>query len=223
MNGSLAAGSAVTVQSGATLGGSGTVNGPTTISAGGTLAPGANGLGTNAYTGNLTLAGTLRMELMKSGSARPCDLLVKSGTLTCGGSLVVTNIGTDALVVGDSFALFSAASVAGNFASITLPPLPAGLAWSNQLASATRSIQVIQAVNITPSNLTAVVSSGNLTLSWPPDHTGWRLLAQTNRLASGLSLNTNDWMTVPGSSATNQATFPINPASPGGYYRMAYP
>ncbi len=41
-------------------------------------------------------------------------------------------------------------------------------------------------------------------IGWPADHTGWRLLVQTNYLSSGISLNTNDWMTVAGSQGTNQ-------------------
>jgi len=40
-------------------------------------------------------------------------------------------------------------------------------------------------VNTAPTNITAVVSGNTLTLSWPADHTGWRLQAQTNSLNHG--------------------------------------
>ena len=62
-----------------------------------------------------------------------------------------------------------------------------------------------------------------LTLSWPADHTGWRLLAQTNHLAEGLSANTNDWMTVPGSAAVDAVTLTNNPAWPDEFFRLVYP
>ena len=78
-------------------------------------------------------------------------------------------------------------------------------------------------VNTTPTNIVASVSGNNLTLSWPPDHTGWRLLMQTNNLANGVSSNTNDWGTVAGSSATNQIIAPIDPTKKTEFYRLVYP
>jgi hypothetical protein len=78
-------------------------------------------------------------------------------------------------------------------------------------------------VNTSPTNLVATVSGGSLILSWPADHIGWRLLMQTNRLAQGLSANTNDWGTVSGSASTNQMMFNLGPAMPVEFYRLVYP
>jgi len=61
-------------------------------------------------------------------------------------------------------------------------------------------------VNTSRLNVTATVGAGNLTLSWPADHTGWRLLTQTNRLTRGLGTNRT---TVANSSSTNTVTFPL--------------
>ena len=66
--------------------------------------------------------------------------------------------------------------------------------------SAEVAVLVPLSVNTNPTNITATVSGNILSLSWPADHTGWRLLVQTNNLASGISSNTNDWATVPGST-----------------------
>ena len=87
------------------------------------------------------------------------------------------------------------------------------------------SLQVVvgPTVNTTPTNILTHVSSGNLTLSWPADHTGWRLLVQTNHLAGGISENTNDWMTVTGSAATNQLSIPIVSTNRNEFYRLVYP
>jgi hypothetical protein len=75
-------------------------------------------------------------------------------------------------------------------------------------------------VNTTPANIVSSVSGNQLTLSWPSDRTGWKLLAQTNSLSTGLGAN---WTEVPGSTTTNQMTFTVDPANPAVFYRMTYP
>jgi len=63
--------------------------------------------------------------------------------------------------------------------------------------------------------------AGNvLTLSWPPDHLGWRLQAQTN--APGIGLRTN-WVSVPGSALVTSTNFPLNPANGAVFFRLIYP
>jgi hypothetical protein len=56
-----------------------------------------------------------------------------SGAISYGGTLTVTDIGTDLLAAGDRFQLFSATPFSGSFASINLPPLGPGLDWDNKL------------------------------------------------------------------------------------------
>jgi hypothetical protein len=68
--------------------------------------------------------------------------------------------------------------------------------------------------------LTAFVVESALQLSWPADHLGWRLEAQTNPIAIGLGTN---WFTVPGSAATNQMAMPLNPAIDSVFFRLVYP
>jgi hypothetical protein len=55
-----------------------------------------------------------------------------------------------------------------------------------------------------------------LTLSWPADHTGWRLQMQTNLLGT-------NWVDVPGATTTNLMTLPVNPANASVFYRLVYP
>ena len=85
------------------------------------------------------------------------------------------------------------------------------------------NITGVVTVNTNSPVLTNGVSGGVLTLSWPTDHTGWRLLVQTNNLATGVSSNTNDWMTVVGSAATNQVALPVDVTKPTEFYRLVYP
>jgi hypothetical protein len=68
-----------------------------------------------------------------------------------------------------------------------------------------------------PTNITAQVTANTLKLSWPSDHTGWRLQVQTNAVTQGLGTN---WVDVSGATVTNQMIIPINPASGSVFYRM---
>ena len=98
---------------------------------------------------------------------------------------------------------------------------------SSTISSAPANITVTNTavtVNTTPTNIVASVSGGtNLNLSWPTDHIGWRLLMQTNNLATGISANTNDWGAVAGSASTNQISIAIDPTKPTEFYRLIYP
>lgn len=75
-------------------------------------------------------------------------------------------------------------------------------------------------VNASPTNIVFSVTGNQLTLSWPTDHIGWRLQAQTNSLSVGISTN---WANVNGSSATNQIVVPINITNGSVFYRLVYP
>lgn len=132
----------VTVASGGTLGGSGTVSGATTVNSGGTLSPG-NSISTLTFSNALTLNSgcTNYFEISKSPTTN--DVAKVLGALTCGGTLIVTNISANALAAGDSFKLFSAASYSGAFAKIILPPLPAGLGWNTNTVNTNGTLSVV--------------------------------------------------------------------------------
>jgi len=109
-----------------TLAGNGSVVGRVTAS--GTVSPGAS-VGKLTFSTNLTLAGTAVMEVSHNGSVVTNDAIACSnGTLTYGGSLVVSNVGP-ALTGGELFTIFVAPTYAGAFAATTLPALNAGLNW----------------------------------------------------------------------------------------------
>jgi hypothetical protein len=97
---------------------------------------------------------------------------------------------------------------------------------SSTISSSPANITVTNAassINLTPTNIVASVSGTNLNLSWPFDHIGWRLIAQTNNLANGISRNTNDWATVSGSASTNLVAIPIIRTNKTEFYRLIYP
>ena len=208
---------------GQTLTGFGSVAGKVIATNGAAISPGnstSSGTLTFNSTVNLT-GGQAQLMISKSGATLGNDFLTGITTLTYGGTLFVTNAGPDAPALGDSFKLFNAGSYAGSFSATNLPALGTGLNWNWTPASGT--ISVVQQVNTNPTNIVAVVGGGNISLSWPSDHTGWRLLVQTNNLAAGISSNTNDWMTVAGSTATNHLSISIDAAKTTEFYRLVYP
>ena len=212
---------AVSVGVGATLVGSGIIGGPVTVKTNGTL--NVSGVATNVLTINNTLTfmpGSTNVAIISSTNGTS-DLVKGITTANYAGTLQVNNLASpNTPANGQTFQIFSASSATGNFTSITPAP-GAGLAWS--FAPSSGILSVVSGVSQTPPNITPSVTGTNLTLSWPADHTGWRLLGQTNHLNLGVSSNTNDWATVNGSALTNQVTIPIAPAKPGDYYRLVYP
>jgi fibronectin-binding autotransporter adhesin len=122
----------LTLASGQTLDGFGTVTGIVTTLNGSTIATGnSNTIGILTVSSNLNLNGTTTMKLDKADVTN--DTLSAGGTVTFGGTLTVTNL-SGALVAGDSFQLFNASTYLGSFSAINLPALNAGLAWTNTLA-----------------------------------------------------------------------------------------
>jgi hypothetical protein len=82
------------------------------------------------------------------------------------------------------------------------------------------TLSVTSAVNSNPTNIVFAAANNELSLSWPADHIGWQLQAQTNRLTVGLSTN---WVNVAGSTGTNQVVVPLNLANGSVFYRLVYP
>ena len=119
VNGSIAADSAVTVQTGGTLGGTGSIDGSVTVQAGGSLAPG-DGSSATLVTGNVTLAGTYACEL----NAANADRLAVTGNLDLTGAmLAIATPGGGASASSYVIASYTG-SLTGTFASVS--GLPAG-------------------------------------------------------------------------------------------------
>ena len=132
----------VTVASGGTVGGTGIIRGATAIQFAGTLAPGYTNIGTLTVSNTLNLAGNALMRTSKNGGVLTNDVAFISGALTEGGSLIVTNIGTNAFAAGDRFKLFTAGSYTGSFTNLTLPALNPGLQWYTNTLAASGAIAV---------------------------------------------------------------------------------
>jgi hypothetical protein len=192
------------------LSGNGTIAGSVTNQ--GTFSPGES-IGVLNVSSNVDLdaSGTAWMEV--NNAAATNDLLIVGGTLTCGGTLVITNVSGTAYTNNQVLKLFNAASYDGAFNSIVFPGT-SGYDASRLTVDGT--IKVTSVIPTTPTNLTYSVSGGSITLSWPAGYTGWRLVAQTNNLGT-------NWATVPGSTTVHSMTLPIDLSKGSVFYRMAYP
>jgi autotransporter-associated beta strand protein len=205
--------------SGGTLGGTGTIGGAITIQAGGVLSPGAvNGvIRTLTISNALNLAGTTFMALDPSGGTN--DSVRGLSAVTCGGTLMLTNL-SGTYSSNNVFKLFSAASYVGAFTGL-VPSRPApGFAWNTNTLATDGALRVVQTASSTPTNINVSVSGDRLMLSWPTNYLGWRLQAQTNDIRAGLGAN---WLDVPGSNLTNQIIMPLDPAGGAAFYRMVFP
>jgi len=117
VDGSLAAGSAVTVAAGTTLGGSGNIGGG--VSAGGaTIAPGSSGPGA-MRVGSLTLSGTSRLDIELGSSS---DTIVVAGNCTLDG---IVNILPAAGLHSGTYRFFTCGGTVQNN-TVTIGTTPAG-------------------------------------------------------------------------------------------------
>ena len=78
---------------------------------------------------------------------------------------------------------------------------------------------LVNPVNTSPTQIAFSLSQGQLTLSWPADHTGWTLQSQSDGLSAGIGAS---WVNVSGSAATNKIVIAINPANGCVFYRLIY-
>ena len=130
---------AVSVASGGTLGGNGTVRGPITLNGAAALSPGfSTGSGSLALNKqSLKLLSTTTSNFV-IGSASPGvnevsgTQITNFGTLTYGGTLNVTAVGSPSYAAGEVYTLFPGiTSESGTFSAINLPDLSAdNLKWS---------------------------------------------------------------------------------------------
>jgi autotransporter-associated beta strand protein len=131
----------VTVSGTGTLGGNGTIAGPVTVASGGTLSAGTS-------IGKLTINNTLDLQagsrsVFELNVGNTNDQVVGISTLTCGGTLVVTNVGALPFADGNVFKLFDAASyVAGTMAVQPASPGP-GLAWDTSKLAMDGTLRVV--------------------------------------------------------------------------------
>jgi len=175
--------------------------------------------GDNAIDGGLTKNGSGTLTLTGANTYTG-NTTVNGGTLGLANATIATNstvaIATNAILQLDfpttnqiaALVLNGVSQAAGVYNSTT----------SSSFIAGSGSLLVVPPVNTMPTNIIATVSGSTLTLSWPADHTGWWLQAQTNSLSSGIGTN---WVNMPNTSGTNSYSVTIDPTAPTVFYRLA--
>jgi alpha-galactosidase len=210
----------LTLASGQTLTGNGAINGNAVIASGATLAPGG-GLTTLIFSNNLTLSGgsTTMIEINKAVSPTN-DSAQVMGTLTYGGTLVLTNIGAVPFAAGDDFKLFSASMYRGAFTNVA-PAIPdVNLAWdTNSLSNGVLSVIAMPTPRPQFSTISAGGSNFVFSGSNGVPHWTYSVLASTN-----LTLPLPDWTIVSTDSFDAAGHFMFtnsaSPATPQTYYLL---
>jgi hypothetical protein len=150
-----------------------------------------------------------------------------------------TNAYSDNPVTVTAYAADPGSTLELSFNGGAFGPLTSGVASSPQtlvLPNNTVAVRVTSAdnatnqtytVNVTlqpslaPAPLTTSVSGNTLSLTWPADHLGWHLEAQTNTLGAGLT--TSGWVAIPGTDLVTQTNMTIIKTNPAAFFRITYP
>jgi polygalacturonase len=161
-----------------------------------------------AAPANLTAVATnLGVNLTWNASLSALSYNLKRSTTNNGPYLTITNV------------------AATNFSDSGLNP---GVAYYYVVSATNGTGESANSTQVTATPLPSLASinlglqnqGGLLKLSWPQDHTGWRVEVQTNARGTGIGTN---WTTWSGSTTTNQIFVPFIPTNGSVFLRLAYP
>ncbi|MEI6077925.1 MAG: autotransporter-associated beta strand repeat-containing protein, partial [Verrucomicrobiota bacterium] len=187
-----------------------------TVAGGATLGVVNNSFTTAAF-GNLTLAANSALEFQQVWNT--LNPVASATNVTVGSGVTVKITGTGGPVNGTSYVLINYAGTLSGFTNLQLQ-MPYG--WRGTLTTnATKQILLanVATVATTPTQLNVGGNTGGqLQLSWPNDHTGWRLLMSTNLINPSWTDVSSNLVT-----ATNQFNVPVTGTNGSVFYRLVYP
>lgn len=167
---------------------------------------------TSAAISNLTLAAGCALEFINvTNLTTP---LLTASNLSVGGLCTLKITGTNGLAAGNSYPLLKfAGTLSGAFTNLQLQM---ACGWRGALVNSANQISLasLAVVSTTLPQLTTAIAGQQLQLQWPFDHTGWRLLMNTN-------LAGTNWPAIPGAGITNLML--ISPTNGSMFFRLAYP
>jgi autotransporter-associated beta strand protein len=202
------------------LGSAQAATGNLTVAANATLAFLSTSNGTPAVS-SVTMNGgaALEAQFQDTSGGNPTSAAGSINNLVLNGAVSVNLVATN--ITAGQFPLLAYNTISGN-GSLATGQLPAGVNGTILTNTVNKTIDLLVSPSVSTNavTLTNLVSGGNLNLSWPTDHTGWRLEVQTNSLTTGLSTN---WFTWPDSTNVNAVSIPITAINPTVFFRLVYP
>ncbi len=206
---------AVTVGSGGTLGGNGSIGGIVTVASGGTFSPGSDDIASLEITNKLILQTGSTALIQINKSAGTSDRVTGIGTLSYGGTLVVTNTGGE-FAGGEVYQLFDFGLFNGKFSATNLPALNAGLTWVWQPSTGT--LRVDGGIAQAPTNIVFRLTDDVVELSWPASHLGWYVQSNSVNLS-----DPDSWFDVEGSQGATNLNLRTEAGLEKVFYRLRRP
>jgi autotransporter-associated beta strand protein len=224
VDGAKTGGGGIMVNAAGALAGVGSISEPVTIAANGTLSPGndTTPTATLKLANSLNLAGTVALDVFKSGGVFFADAISNVTTLTFGGTLQLNvDVTSEPLVTGDVIKLFDAASYTGSFSSIQPATPGADLAWDVSSLAVTGTLKVVDAAPPAPEIEGVTVSGGSVVINGTGGAPGgaYYVLTSTNLvlpLANWTRVTTNLINGTGAFSATNA----VDPTAPQQFYLL---
>jgi len=192
-----------------------------------------NKIGTLTVSNDVNLGGTINMELNRTNAVGGTNDQISSATMTLGGTLNVTNIGS-VLQVGDTFKLFkTTGAFTGTFSTVTIATTDASGAiytWTDNTA-VDGTIKVLSVTvpsvivpTVSPAITNFSLSSGtNIVMNGTNGQAGatYYLLTSTNVISP-----INQWKTIATNVATGDGysftgTNAVNPALGKQFYILS--
>jgi hypothetical protein len=161
-------------------------------------------------TWQVKVDGTAVGSYAPAESAQSYALYTASFTASSASSHTIEFVGTDANG-GDNTIFIDEVSLTQSSAKAAALAIPAYSGGSIPSAPVTK-----------PPLLASLLNRGQLGITWPADHMGWQLQAQTSSLAGGIGTN---WVTIPGSELSTQynCTVDSGVASKSVLFRLVPP
>jgi autotransporter-associated beta strand protein/parallel beta-helix repeat protein len=219
VNGSVAS-AAVSVMTGAALGGNGVISGATVVNPGGMISPG-NSIGALTINGAVTLNGATFVELNQALGTN--DVLRSANNIAYGGVLILTNAG-GTLTTSDSFKIFDAGGYSGAFTNI-VPAIPGvGLAWNTNTLASDGRLTIVAAATPQPQISSLLISASGLTISGSNGVPDWPYLVLSS---TNLTVPAGNWSVnatnVFDSNGNFIFTNPIEAGAPQIFYMLRLP
>ncbi len=211
--------SALTLTTGQTLKGYGTVNGALVAGAGSTLSPGVDATGTLTVTNAASLAGTATMDI-DAGNATN-DVLTCGGAITYGGVLNLVYV-NGSPATGSSYKLFQAPGYSGAFSSISPATPGPGQAWDTSALTTSGKIKVVASSGSSSPHFGGVTySGGNLVVSGSGGAAAgtYYIIATTN-----IGTPSSSWIPIATNTYDGSGNFSftnvVNPALPQRFFQL---
>ena len=182
LTGLLSGTSAITVNSGGTLAGTGTSSGPVTVAGGGAIAPENAGTGTLTISGLLTLnnGSVLNMQL---GGTATSDQITLAGALAASGTTTVNLTALSGFGAGTYPLITDSATI--NAANFTVGTCPSGYGAVLSASSGTLSVTIVTPPGA-PTGVTATGRNGVVALSWSAATGATSYIVQRSTSSGGL-------------------------------------